>query len=75
MQLQDFDIELDIQDEGFPLATCHLVQDQLEYLGAHEAVRHGRRLLELRVRAENEEAARSYARQRVAMELHLLTAV
>ncbi len=75
MQLQDYDVELDLQHEGFPLSTCHLVRTQLEYLRAHEAVREGRRLLELRVRAETAEAARSYARQRVALELRLLTTV
>ncbi len=71
MQLHDWDIELDLEDEGLPLSTYDLISDRLGYLEARPGIRDGRPMLDLRVRAVNENAARSYARHRIALELHL----
>jgi len=67
--IKDYDVEVDLQEEGFPMYRCSEIGQRLGYLDARLEVRAGRTVVDLRVRAIDEKTARAYARRRVAMEL------
>ncbi|HEY2430615.1 MAG TPA: hypothetical protein VGI06_16880 [Acidimicrobiales bacterium] len=67
--IKEYDVEVDLQEEGFPTYRCTEIGERLEYLEARLEVRQGRTFVDLRVRAIDERTARAYARRRVAMEL------